>query len=283
IFKEDTFIPKKQRIFAILQLCATFWSILFALSWPFMGQYFEAKSQIFLFEYVKGEKNQELKEYFKNIPQSQQSIINTNYLVALQAFNLSFLDKLQDSFKILFFKLSIYERAWIFFGILIPIFLLKKREGAKEASLILPLIALAFLLNNQIHIKTSPPTEGTSLYPTEEFLEKKYLNEPLRNLSLKEQQENLLKAWQLYLIDFFLNETPSKNLDVFEKQILKAEHAFQTARAVKIKPPLLANKKFDGQEPLFLLIAYLVWNTLFSITMLNTPRHPQKIQEVPAN
>ncbi len=283
-FPEGTFIPTNQRVMAIIQLCLALTALLFLASKPFMQDHFALKSDSLVYDYVLGKNNEQRLEYFHQLQEPTKETILLKYKILLNAFNVPFHEKLQSSIYTIFFKSSIYERAWILFGIVIPIMLLKKREGAKHAAWILPLIVVAFLISNA-NLKNQTLSEEMKLYPSEDMLVTNYLNAPLSNYSYEEQQKLLLKAWHSYLVENYTKEIPATNQNVFKNQVAKGEHAFHAAKLLKM--PESRTQKTNDKQSTFLMTAYLLWNLLFayiSSTRSKYKKEPlQKIQEAPAN
>lgn len=251
-FPEGTFLPLRQRVLSIIQLCLGFTALLYVLSTPFMGEHFTLKSKGLIYDYVINN------SYFEDLPLAKKEQVLNDYSSLKKAASLSFIENLRNSFDLLFFKIPIYERIWILFALIIPILLLKKVEGAKEAAWIFPLIALAFLINN--HNSYPTPSHKKQLFPKEEVLIDRYLKKSISNLTIGEQQKELTKAWQFYLVEEYAKEDRSEDPIIFKAQVAKGEFAFNLSR-------LGNSKKASGhqKQPLFLLIVYLVWNLFFAI------------------
>lgn len=281
IFPEGTFIPTKPRVMAILQLCLAFTAILFALSKPFMAEHFTIKSHLLVYDYVMGRADESLKKDFEDLPNNKKELITAKYEALIKVSHQSFFEKLERSLILIFFEISIYERMWIIFSILISILLLKKVEGAKQSAWILPLIAVCYLISNEFYTLPKRLTKEEKLYPEEKLLEEKFMTKRLNTYSVIDQQKELLKAWQIYLISHFLNEAPSANPEIFEIQKKKSAYAFEVARAETINVFKATHEK--DKQPLFLLAAYLFWNLHFAITMQYRPKLQQNTQEVQLN
>ncbi len=284
IFPEGTFIPTMPRILSIIQLCLGFTALLFAASEPFMGEHFNFKSQILLHDYVMGKNNAAQAQLFDELPEEKKSSVVLSYKRLKEASNISFLNKLKNSFDIIFFKSSIFERSWILFAIIIPVLLLKKVEGATSAAWILPLIVTAYFISNEIKGKKIEVSEEIKLFPKEELLVDRYIKKNINALSFKDQQKELLNAWELYLIEDFAYETPSTHSNEFQKQVLKGEFAFNLARIERLPLPF-SSKEDLKKQPWFLMIIYLVWNSLFAALISigkYRPKLRQKNQEVQA-
>ena len=118
-----------------------------------------------------------------------------------------------------------FEQAWIFFSIVIPILLLLKREGAKQAAWLLPLLVIAYGVDNHMTGKVPPVQPDAHLFPSEEVIVKTYLAAPMGS-SPEIQREQLEKGWKRYLIEKW-----SPDLAGDENQRLEdAEYNFTVAR-----------------------------------------------------
>lgn len=259
-FAPGTFIPTFPRVLAILQLCLAFTALLFAASKPFIEHHFNIKSRILLYDFVMGNNSNEIKHLFNSLESNQKEKILEGYTEIMKAGQLSFVTKLEHSLKLIFIQISAFERAWILFAVVISILLLKKVEGAKQAVWILPLIAFGFLLQNQVNYGNFDSEE--KLYPDEKFLSERYLKTDLKTLSITDQRSELLKAWNLYLIEYFAKELPSEDLEIYQSQILKGEFGFHIARIEKLPP--LSIENHEKKQSLFLLAFYLIWNLMFA-------------------
>lgn len=281
-YPEGTFIPHRPRVFAILQLCFIFSSILYILSDPFMGQYFQIKSDLLLFDYCLGFQSEAHKELFDSLPDDLKSSLLSKYAFLKEISETSFLEKLRSAFDQLLFKSSSYDLAFMLLSIVIPICLLKKVEGARSSAFILPLIIFAKLLQNEWHLPEKKISQEIALYPKEEYLEKKYLNIPLSHLSVSQQQEELKRAWHFYLIEEILHENPAKDATIFKTQVFHAEYLFNVQRADRftlshLKEPIRNEKKPTGS-----IIISLIWNLIFAIGV-SKQKHPQKNQQLQVN
>lgn len=262
IFPEGTFIPTKARVLSIIQLCLGFTALLFAASEPFMGQHFTIKSKILIYDYVMGKNHVPRANLFNELSAENREEIIQNYQNLKNKLSTSFLDKIQESLNVLFFKTSSFERAWILFAIIIPILLLKKVEGSREAAWILPLIVTAYCISNELKLSSPHISDEAKLFPKEEFLVSRYLKKNINTLGLAAQQEELLKGWHLYLVEYYANEIASRNLNEFQNQIEKGEFAFNLARIEKSSS---ATSNVLKKQPLFLMMIYFVWNLLFAL------------------
>jgi hypothetical protein len=265
-FAEGTFIATKPRVLAIIQLCLAFTAFLLLAGKPFMTDHYQIKSEMLIYEYVMGKQNNNQAELFHSLPNETQDKIHTQYETLLKKASTGFLGKIQKSCDIIFFEAPSFERTWIFFGVLIPILLLKKVEGARHAIWILPLITLAYLINNHLH-GIDRQSELDKLFPSEHFLETRYLKIPINSLAIAEQQKAILKTWQLYLVEFYTKEIPSEKREIFHTQVLKGDFAFNLERLEKSFLDK-ADKKDEDKIPPALAGLYLTWNCLLAASTL---------------
>jgi hypothetical protein len=222
-----------QRLLLIGQLCFAFSLILWYISQPFMGEYFALRSRMLLYEYVLGTSKmlgakqgweERQTQRFKQLSENEQLLLKTDYHLLQIYAQRPFLQKLQDGIFTLVRNIPPFEQAWIFFSVIIAILILLKAEGAKQAAWLLPLIVLAYALDNQLTGKIAPLSPDFSLFPTEERMIQHYLDEPLA-LSLWDQKGQLEKGWKRYLL-----ENWSPNQKGSESERLE-EAEFQLTRA----------------------------------------------------
>ena len=159
-FPPGTFISTPARVMAILQLCVAFTLIAWHAGEPFLGDLFNIKSKLVVYQFVLGIKNEANAERFARLPAIQRQQIERNYNTLQKQYNLPFWDKLKRSFEIIFFGIPSFELAWILLSIIIPILLLKKVEGAVQAVWLLPLATLFFTIDNRWVWQTSSTCRG---------------------------------------------------------------------------------------------------------------------------
>lgn len=252
-YPDGTFIPTPARVCAIIQLCLSFSALLWFLSTPFLEELFDQKSNRLLFEKITQNKD------FDQLPQATKALLQTGYDKMSAESHRPFRDKILDSLN--FSKLPMYELAWIILAILIPILVLKKVEGAKEAVWLLPLITLGYV----IHVWTHPipkPSSEMLLFPKEDFLVSHYMETPLSD-RIEEQQQQLMSAWHIYLVKEWAHEELSKEPSVFTTQLEKGEFAFNVARMERRIEDRSNRKKSQTPSPMT-LIFYLIWNIVFA-------------------
>lgn len=271
-FPPGTFIPTPQRLMAIGQLCIAFSLLIWYAVQPFMGEYFTLRSRMLLYEYVMGtsdllkkrsgqeEKLERQAERFQLLPDDQKNGLIKDYQHIQDYAKRSTFQKILDGLRTLFIEIPPFEQAWIFFSITIAILILLKVEGAKSAAWLLPLIVVAYSIDNQLTGKVSASPD-LKLFPTEELIIQNYLEEPLA-ASPFEQKEQLEKGWKRYLIDQW-----SIHQDMTENQQLEeAEFQFTLARLnlLHTQPRSEWLNIFHEKSSLFSLLLFLAWNVFFA-------------------
>lgn len=238
LFPPGTFIPTQARVAAILHLSIAFTLVAWYGSLPFMGELFSTKSKMLVYQHlIKNDLFQELTE--------KEQILQ-DYDRLQKRLETPFPAKLGHAFETLW-QLPLLKKGWLFFSILIPILLLKKVEGATALVWVLPLLTLAYAIENRLQGHPPLLSADQRLFPTEEEI----LGRPAANLA------ELKQAWERYLIENWAS-TPQR-----------ADFAFTRARieALKEKPPT-----GEKQQSLALLGVYLFWNVSFAFIVLNTPQ-----------
>ncbi len=265
---------KSQRIVAILQLCLVFTLICWLMGYPFMGQLFATKSKIQLVETVMGtfgsdlSKMQHNKERFNSLPQKKQTTLHNYHSELSRHMQLSFSSKLARSFHLIMFEISLLERLWIVFSILVPLLILMRSEGGRQAAIILPLITLFYMAENIRFGQALDNSTEAKLFPSEKVIIDNHLKEPISR-SIRMQKEQLTMGWQNYLISEWASEKPSDDSLTRATQVEKGEHAFFTARALaqSTHTPSLDTRSLRRKQPLPILLLYLLWNCFFSWVM----------------
>lgn len=270
-FPPGTFIPTSQRIMAIIQLCLAFSLLLWYMMQPFMGEYFALRSRMLLYEYtmgtseiLKARTGEDVKmirqtQRFNQLANEEQQLLKNDYKQLQDYAKRPTLKKIEDGMRLLIQDIPPFEQAWIFFSITIAILILLKREGAKQAALILPLIVAAYGIDNQLTGKLPSPSPDYGLFPTEEFILRRYLDEPLAATPLA-QKEQLEKGWKQYLLENWSSDR--KTSDSLEE----AEFNFTLARLKLLHAQPRSEWLHTFHEklgPLFLIL-YLLWNGLFA-------------------
>jgi hypothetical protein len=271
-FPADTFILKPARIMAILQLCLAFTIIAWHASYPFTGKLYEIKSKLLVYQHVIGIKNKEYSPYFTQLSSEQRTQILHDYEELQRSYDQPFFSKLQQSFRILILEIPATEIVWLLLSILIPIFLLKRVEGSVPAVWLIPIAMACYALDNRWHGHSPLPSSDAHLFPTEKFLVDNYLNQEFSSHIL-EQQKQLLKAWETYLIYEWANEKPSEVEDLFLKQKNRGDFSFNLARLKFIHLPL---PQGQIKSSYYFLSLALFWNLSFAILIWNVLFQKQK-------
>jgi len=276
-YPPGTFLPKQQRIFAILQLCISFSLILWTVAQPFMGEYFDLRSRMILYEYAMGTsdilkkrgeeiKLEKQKERFAQLPDSEKNFILNDYQHLQNYAQRPVYTKILDGIKFFILGIPAFEIAWLFFSIVIAILLLLKVTGAKEAVWILPLLTLAYTIDNRLDGLPEKKAPDYLLFPSEQLIIQKYTHEPLgSDLSL--QRDQLRAGWNRYLVENWL---PLKYQDHdFEAQVDQAEFQFTLARLQRWHgyPMQMTISTFREKVGTFQLVAFMTWNLLLAWIM----------------
>lgn len=274
----DQLIPTSMRVVAIIQLCLVFTVIASRAGYPFMGELFAHKSQMLLYHTVMGnggvvgERSEQKRETmernkmrFAALPEAEKEKIIAQHDKLQAQGNRTFVSKLQRAFHILAFELPAFEQAWIFFSVLIPVLLLLRIEGARQVAWLLPIVVVVYAINNRWSGVESHPTGDERLFPTEEFIVNNYVREPLGE-DIREQHDQLLRGWHLYLVDKWTRQRPSENAEQFAKQVEEGEYAFNVARVQALGEMKAAERlePFRQKETWWILIPYIMWNVFFA-------------------
>jgi len=254
-FPDGTFIPFPARLCAILQLCIAFGMILWYASQPFMGELFEIQSQKLLLHYAIDQK-----ELFQQLPQLQQEELLSRLQFFQEQLQTPLSEKLVRSGWTLI-HLPLLKLTWIVLAILLSIFLLKKREGARQAIWLLPFLALAYGIDNRMYGSPLQPTAEELLFPSENYLRDRYLDEPWSS-KLFEQKHQLEQAWNRYLQKEWggPNQSLSQGLYAFNLARIHAQ-PFSKANAIfRQIPPV--------QESLPFLFLVIFWNLTFALACI---------------
>lgn len=247
-FPPGTFIPTPARVMAILQLCLAFTCVLWYLGYPFMGEHFEKKSKMIVYERVM---NDELN--FPMLKLQDQNTIARDY--AKLTSQDSFIKRMKEGIAIFLLRIPKLELAWIVLAMVIPLLLLKKVEGATAAMWLLPIAALTYSIDNLGNRELSQER----LYPSEKLIISNYVKEPFSSEILK-QREQLLQGWKVYLVKEWAKEEPLANEDRFNTQVAKGEFAFYAHQLLK---PEKSIDSFNTKHSPLVLLIYVLWNVLF--------------------
>jgi len=254
-FPPNTFIPTPARVMAISQLCLSFTILLFILGYPFMGQHYALKSRLLVFDSVIQS------NLFTTLPVEEQDLLlQQRDSIKLKMSN-PFTSKIFSSINRLA-TTAPFKQAWIAFSIVIALLILLKVEGAALAAWILPLLALAYALDNYREGVKPLLSQEEKLFPSEIMLIDKYLGQKLSG-SILNQRDELLYGWHLYLIDEWAKEMPATDPFLFKEQAARGEFAFNLKRASLISQIPIRNKQREKESPL-LLSLYITWNIFFA-------------------
>lgn len=257
-FPPGTFIPTPARIFAILQLCIAFSVICYNIGTPFLEDVFSVREQQFLYDTVINS------EYFSLLDVNEADSVMAGYQELLTHGHRSFGTKMAEAFKRVFIQMPPFKIAWLVLSVVIPILLLKKVEGAKHAVWLLPLLTGCYALDNQLFYESAPIKQEILLFPSEETLVREYLGKPL-NSSLSSQQEELTRAWNLYLVDEWANEPLSNDPALFQRQVDKGFFAFNLARIEAKRQDQFIKPHYEWKQSPFWLVLYGIWNVVFAV------------------
>jgi hypothetical protein len=263
-FPPGTFIPTPARFAAILQLCLAFTVLFWNMSQPFLEELFAVKSRLGIYQHVMGKKSSEHELRFAALPTRTQDEIHKQYHQIQTELDKSFLSKLAKSVKILFWGIPPYEQAWLSLSILIPIFLLKKVEGAKHIVWLLPLLTVAYSIDNRWY--GIPHNRAIAdFYPKEEVLVNDYIREPL-DTNLFKQHEQLKRGWELYLVDKWAHEDPKQDSGLFAEQVSRGGFNFHLTllKQIYLDWKTQSSQKIQKQKAVLTLAFYLFWNFSFA-------------------
>lgn len=280
VFPPGTFIPMPQRLMAIAQLCIAFSLLLWHATQPFMGEYFALRSRMLLYEYAMGTstflksqpgrdaKLEERARRFAHLPEKE--MLRSDYQRIQDYAQRPALRKLEEGFRGLIQNVPPFEQAWIFFSIVISILILLKRDGARQAAWLLPLIVLAYAADNVATGKPAAAQPDAGLFPTEELIIQKYLKEPLKSAP-QIQKEQLEKGWKQYLIE---NWSLKSSEDETQK-LEDAEYHFTIARLHLLHQQPLSEWLHSYQEKSsgLTLLMYLIWNGMFAWIVSRPVKH----------
>ncbi len=261
-------IPTFIRFIIILQLCFGLCCTLWFLGYPFSYGYFKNKSDLLLIEAVLGipdsflslnpekaeafiEKSRTRSALYLNLPHSAKNHMQDSYQKVQLELNKSFFQKFYSG-ALLLTRMPLLEMFWVILAVAIPILLLFRIPQALLFMWLLPLVALAFALNNQIN-GTSPK----QFFPSEKEI-----------LALhKGEIEN---AWNAYLVSHWAHEIPSQDPEDLKNQVIKGEFYFNLDRAQYISRDLSASL-WEKRSP-FTLLLYVLWNLFFVIRVAKQNR-----------
>lgn len=221
-----------------------------------MGGYFSIQSELILIESVMGKQDTLARlDYKRTIQEKDKAERNTKrfsflseekknatlslYSVRQAAVKAPFSAKLGLALKQIS-QAPLLEILWILLSIIFPILLLLQKKHALTWVWILPLLTLAYAVNNQVRGKESSLSERI-LYPSELF----------------SKGVTIESAWENYLISEWAKTDKTKE---------DGEFYFNLARLDYIPP--LQSTPFWEKKSLLVLFLYVVWNIYFAKTIL---------------
>lgn len=158
------------RVAAILQLCVAFSIIVKVLMGPFMGDYFDLKSQMLLVEAVTGDE-----ERFSALDPNTAAMVSNEHIRLTRRLGASFGKKSKKGIQHLLFELSPFIQFYVFVSIVSGVLILKRIAGGVESAFLLTILALAFSFDNVWYAQNFMPPDH-ALFPTEEQLVQNYLD-----------------------------------------------------------------------------------------------------------
>lgn len=255
----------------IIQLCLAFSLALWYVIQPFMGEYFNLRSRMLLYEYLMGtptiskSKEHQLKQErqsqrFNQLSFSEQQELKNDYRQLQNYAARSSGQKIRDGMYRLITQIPPFEQAWIFFSIVISLLVLLKKEGAKQSLWLLLLIVCAYAADNQLTGKIHSTSPDEQLFPQESLIIEKYLETPL-SPNFFDQKEQLEQGWKHYLLDRWSSPLPDSLWPLEE-----AEFNFTLARLRLLRNQPFSDWLYFFHEKLsfFSLCCYLLWNGLFA-------------------
>lgn len=191
-------IPKRIRIFCIIQLCIAFSVLLWILCSPFTESLYESKKTLSTIRWLVDDQS----EYFDQTAPEVKNQIFKLEAAASRSMQESFLNKSKQSIENLFLGIPISKLLWLLLALLLPILVLKQVDGARELFWLFPVLAVFYALQN------FPATAPEPIYPSESYLENRYLESPITGSI--EQQKNLLEqAWKKFIVTEWSKESVS--------------------------------------------------------------------------
>ena len=258
-----------QRLLVIIQLCLALSVLLWYGAQPFLGEYFNIKSKLMLYEYIKGispindpEKLNRNKMEWEALPEKEKAAIQESYLTLKQYAERPVWVKIRQGMGQLI-DLPPFELAWIFFTIWISILLLRGRQGAFQVVWLLPLIALCYAIDNRISGIEPRLEPDAVLIPSEKFLVDNFLEQGL-SPHWQEQRMQLESAWNRFLVNTYLKEPIQENIQQLHME--KAGYLFTLARIDKIaeQDQRAIKPDFHEKTKIPILGIIVLWNLFFA-------------------
>lgn len=238
-------MPRKTKIFIILQLCIVFAMLFWAFMHPPLKKFYLKKTVALLYQEIIGRH-----ALFANLPISEQQAFETNYSFYQTWKGPSYFHEIAHYFL----KKSPFILAWLILAFLISLLLFFHIERARNGAWLLPILALSYGISTYF----SSSHQLDSLFPTETYIQHHY---PSSDLST---------AWHRYLIAEWANEVPSEDPASFQTQVDKGLFAFNMKRLDRLfaghgEEDLLLG--FSFTPSLLLLLLFLSWNVSFAWTI----------------
>jgi hypothetical protein len=180
----------------------------------------------------------------------------------------TFVDKLLSE-PAQFGGLSPYEAVWMALGVIVPILLLKKVEGAVQAAWLLPLVVALYAIDTKVWGPENKGPADAALFPTEAEL---LVQEGGAGVDLDpfEQRELLLRGWQKYLAEKWAGGVLTGSAEQLVRLAEEGEFHFNVARLGLLaeKGDLSRVLSPRGASPgLPVLVLYFFWNVYFAYTV----------------
>jgi hypothetical protein len=258
---EGNYIAFPARVASILQLCLAFTTLIWITSSPFVNEYFSIHADILLYQTVTGEHGGPNADYFKALPEDKRRLLLYNYNKLLNSPAHTLPENASRIIQSLFGGPSPFKIAWVGLAIVIPIFVLKRREGARAVVWLLPILAICHAI-----VSGGPSEKSGSrsvVIPEEELIVTKYLHEPLRG-TIGQQREQLTLGWHRYLVQEWAHEEIAADPLLFQEQVNRGEFAFNLGRAEELGKREKGLEHGDGRDSPLLLLAYIMWNCVFA-------------------
>lgn len=236
-------IPKSWRIICILQLCLAFTTLLWVLGSPFTDELYKNRKALSSIEWLTDEGVNE----YATLTSQQKTKLEEIRSGALEGMQEPFLQKLGQSIESLFRGTPISKLAWLVLAFLLPIFVMKQVDGARELFWLFPLLAILYIW------QVAPMKSGESLIPDESYLEHHYLSAPISG-TVAQQREQLEEAWENYIIAEW-----SKSGETKDEKFSNGMYHFVFESTVKEweAPPL--------KPGLITVGSYLIWNLIAAL------------------
>jgi hypothetical protein len=148
-------------------------------------------------------------------------------------------------------------------SIIVPILVLKQVDGAHLAIWLVPLVALLYVADNQMHGVIPKATEHEKLFPSEAFLVENYVGDGMSD-NILEQHAQLKGAWDRYLVDRWSGNEGTVEAGSYAFTVERAK-AIVRARAAQVVP-------VQHKDPLVLAYGILAWNFLFAVLLFQQQR-----------